>query len=153
MSLTLSSSVWKKVLVMALAAVGFIVIYYERDILDSRDARIESASETDAPTPGRTVRFEVTAYCKGETTAAGVRVRAGMAAADPKVLPLGSVVRIEGVPTAYEGIYTVLDTGPEVQGRELDVYMWSCYEALDFGRRRAAVTVLRLGWDPKTSVR
>jgi 3D (Asp-Asp-Asp) domain-containing protein len=76
-----------------------------------------------------------------------------MAAADPKLLPLGSVVRIEGVPAAYEGIYTVLDTGPEVQGRELDIYMWSCFEALDFGRRRAAVTVLRLGWDPKTSVR
>lgn len=149
---TLSRSLGKKLAVMALAAVAFIVVY-ERVIMDSREARLESASDTDPPAPGRTVRFEVTAYCKGETTAAGVKVRAGMAAADPKLLPLGSVIRIEGVPTKYEGIYTVLDTGPEVKGRELDIYMWSCYEALDFGRRRAAVTVLRLGWDPETSVR
>ncbi len=149
---TLSRSLRMKLLVMAVAAVGFIAIYYERDMLDSKDTSIESASD-EAPTPGRTVRFEVTAYCKGETTAAGVKVRAGMAAADPKLLPLGSVVKIEGVPADYEGIYTVLDTGPEVQGRELDIYMWSCFEALEFGRRRAAVTVLRLGWDPKSSVR
>lgn len=150
---TLSRSLRMKLLVMAVAAVGFIAIFYEREMLDSRDARIESASDTEPPTPGRTVRFHVTAYCKGEITAAGNRVRAGMAAADPKVLPLGSVIRIEGVPAKYEGIYTVLDTGPAVQGRVLDIYMWSCYEALDFGRRPAAVTVLRLGWDPEASVR
>jgi 3D (Asp-Asp-Asp) domain-containing protein len=46
----------------------------------------------------------------------------------------------------------VLDTGPAVQGRVLDLYMWSCFDALDLGRAPAAVTVLRLGWDPKTSV-
>lgn len=149
---TLSRSLRMKLLVMALAAVGFIMVY-EGVVMDSRQARIESASETDKPTPGRTVRFQVTAYCKGQITAAGNRVRAGMAAADPKVLPLGSVIRIEGVPAKYEGIYTVLDTGPAVQGRILDIYMWSCYEALDFGRRPAAVTVLRLGWDPEASVR
>jgi len=152
MAWTVSRSLRMKLVVMSLAAVAFIVIY-ERVIPDSRQTRVETASETDDPTPGRTVRFQVTAYCKGTTTASGVRVRAGMAAADPKVLPLGSVIRIEGVPDKYEGIYTVLDTGPAVQGRTLDIYMWSCYEALDFGRRPAAVTVLRLGWDPETSVR
>ncbi|MDA1307817.1 MAG: 3D domain-containing protein [Acidobacteria bacterium] len=151
MAWTVSRSLRMKLIVMALAALAFIVIY-EQVIPDSRQARLDSASETAAPTPGGTVRFQVTAYCKGTTTASGVRVKAGMAAADPKVLPLGSVIRIEGVPAKYEGIYTVLDTGPAVQGRILDIYMWSCYEALDFGRRRAAVTVLRLGWDPETSV-
>jgi len=152
MAWTVSRSLRMKLIVMAVAAVSFIIIY-ERVIPDSRQTRLETASETDDPTPGRTVRFQVTAYCKGTTTASGVRVRAGMAAADPKVLPLGSVIQIEGVPAQYEGIYTVLDTGPAVQGRTLDIYMWSCYEALDFGRRPAAVTVLRLGWDPATSVR
>jgi 3D (Asp-Asp-Asp) domain-containing protein len=149
---TLSRSLGMKLLVMALAAVGFIVVY-ERGIWDSREARIESASDTELPSPGRAVRFQVTAYCKGTTTASGVRVRSGIAAADPKLLPAGSVIQIEGVPKEYEGIYTVLDTGPAVQGRILDIYMWSCYDALDFGRQRAAVTVLRLGWDPQTSVR
>jgi hypothetical protein len=44
-----------------------------------------------------------------------------------------------------------MDTGPKVQGRQIDVYMWSCHEALDFGRRDIAVTVLRLGWNPRAS--
>lgn len=152
MPLTLSRSLGKKLFVMALAAVAFIAVY-ERVIMDSRQARLDSVSETDTPVPGRSARFDVTAYCKGTTTASGVAVRAGIAAADPKLLPPGSVIRIEGVPAAYEGVYTVLDTGPAVQGRIIDIYMWSCYEALDFGRRPAVVTVLRLGWDPKASVR
>ena len=29
--------------------------------------------------------------------------------------------------------------------------MWSCYEALDFGRQQVELTVLRLGWDPAAS--
>ena len=152
MSLRLSRSLRMKLLATAIAAVAFVLIY-ENVMMDSRTARIESASETAAPEPGKLVRFSVTAYCKGEFTASGVRVRAGMAAADPQLLPLGSIIRIEGVPPKYEGIYTVLDTGPEVQGRDIDIYMWSCFEALDFGRRKAAITVLRLGWDPNASAR
>jgi 3D (Asp-Asp-Asp) domain-containing protein len=52
------------------------------------------------------------------------------------------------VPARHKGIYTVLDTGPLVQGRHLDLYIWSCYEALSFGRRPVSVTVLRKGWKP-----
>ena len=44
-----------------------------------------------------------------------------------------------------------MDTGPRVQGRLLDLYMWSCHEALAFGRKRIQVTVLRLGWNPQAS--
>jgi hypothetical protein len=44
-----------------------------------------------------------------------------------------------------------MDTGPKVQGRILDLYMWSCHEALDFGRKAVQVTVLRLGWSPSAS--
>ena len=42
----------------------------------------------------------------------------------------------------------VLDTGPGVQGRLVDLYMWSCNEALAFGRKDVRLTVLRLGWNP-----
>jgi 3D (Asp-Asp-Asp) domain-containing protein len=94
------------------------------------------------------MRFEATAYCKGQTTASGVAVRSGIAASDPKLLPLGSIIQVDGVPDRLEGIYTVLDTGPKIQGRKIDLYMWSCYEALDFGRRPVTVTVMRLGWNP-----
>jgi len=44
-----------------------------------------------------------------------------------------------------------MDTGPKVQGRLLDLYMWSCHEALKFGRKDVQVTVLRLGWDPRAT--
>ncbi|HQX81054.1 MAG TPA: 3D domain-containing protein, partial [Vicinamibacterales bacterium] len=147
MSFRLSRSLRMKLLATGAAGVLFLAIY-EGVMMDSRTALVETASETAAPSPGRLLRFDVTAYCKGETTASGVKVRPGIAASDPALLPAGSIIRIEGVPEAYEGIYTVLDTGPEVQGRELDIYIWSCFEALDFGRRKAAVTVLRMGWDP-----
>jgi hypothetical protein len=44
-----------------------------------------------------------------------------------------------------------MDTGPAVQGRHLDIYMWSCNEALALGRKDVSVNVLRLGWNPKAS--
>ena len=44
-----------------------------------------------------------------------------------------------------------MDTGPKVQGRILDLYMWSCHEALAFGRKQVQITVLRLGWNPSNS--
>ena len=103
------------------------------------------------PRLGTAFRFDATAYCKGETTAAGTAVRTGMAAADPALLPLGSVIRVETQDDRYSGIWTVMDTGPEVRGREIDFYVWSCHEALAFGRRDVQVTILRLGWDPQQS--
>jgi hypothetical protein len=33
----------------------------------------------------------------------------------------------------------------------IDLYLWSCKEALDFGRRPVRLTVLRLGWSPQMS--
>ena len=44
-----------------------------------------------------------------------------------------------------------MDTGPAVQGRIVDLYLWSCHEALRFGRRPIELTVLRLGWNPQNS--
>ena len=103
---------------------------------------------TAAPSPGAKLVFEATAYCKGVTTASGATVHRGVAASDPTLLPTGSVVDVEVGDERYDGIYTVMDTGPAVQGRELDLYMWSCHEALAFGRRPVRITVLRLGWNP-----
>jgi hypothetical protein len=46
-----------------------------------------------------------------------------------------------------------MDTGPSVQGRQIDIYMWSCTEALSFGRRLIHLVVLRLGWNPHATTR
>ena len=40
---------------------------------------------------------------------------------------------------------------PLVQGALVDVYMWSCNEALQFGRKPIHLTVLRLGWNPRAT--
>ena len=103
------------------------------------------------PEPGVKLIFTATAYCKGTTTASGIGVRRGIAAADPQVLPAGSVVTLSTGETEFDGVYTVMDTGPLVKGRLLDLYVWSCHEALAFGRKAVEVTVLRLGWDPRAS--
>jgi 3D (Asp-Asp-Asp) domain-containing protein len=97
---------------------------------------------------GRLREFSVTAYCTGRVTQSGARVRAGMAAADPRVLPVGSTIRIDGRGRAYDGIYTVTDTGREIKGRELDLYIDDCAEAEQFGRKAMRVAVIRRGWNP-----
>src|SRR5437868_15029634 len=104
---------------------------------------------TAPPTSGASLAFRSTAYCKGETTASVAGVHSAVAAGDPDLLPVGTVVQIDSLPGRYNGIYTVLDTGPAVQGRQVDLYMWSCYEALEFGRQPIKLTVLRLGWNPR----
>ena len=147
----LSRSNGRKAVVLLVAIIGF-VFAYEKQILDSPYAAFEKIfSDPNAPVPGARLRFAATAYCKGKTTTSGVAVRTGVAAADAQLLPVGSVVNIAAGDAKYSGVYTVMDTGPQVLGRELDLYMWNCNEALRFGRRDVEITVLRLGWDPQAS--
>jgi 3D (Asp-Asp-Asp) domain-containing protein len=147
----ISRSVWRKALATT-AAVGAFLAVYDVTILDSKYATWPGAQReaTASPSPGARLSFQATAYCKGITTSAGTPVQAGVAAADPEVLPVGSVIQLDSVPR-YGGIYTVLDTGPSVQGRLVDLYMWSCIEALAFGRQDVRLTVLRLGWNPNAT--
>ena len=148
----LNRSAGRKFVVTSLAAVLFAGLY-EVTFLDSRFAARQAIDEesTAPPVQGSRLRFTATGYCRGTTTASGVNVRSGIAAADPDLLPVGSVVQIERLPERYNGIYTVMDTGPKVHGRHLDLYMWSCDEAIQLGRRGMVITVLRLGWNPKNS--
>ena len=138
--------------VVAVLAVCTVVILAETTLLDSRFAarlalfRVSTAP----PTPGAQLRFIATAYCKGTITCLGIQVRSGIAASDPSLLPLGSIIRVDSA-GPYNGLYTILDTGPAIQGRMIDIYMWSCYEALAFGRRSLDITILRLGWKPVDS--
>jgi 3D (Asp-Asp-Asp) domain-containing protein len=148
----LSRSIWRKLLATALAAFGFFLLY-NASVVDSRSVAELEASQAAAARirAGSRVDFVATAYCKGDTTSAGVSPQAGIAAADPGLLPEGSVVEIQGGPERYRGIYTIMDTGPRIVGRHIDVYMWSCIEAVGFGRRPVTLNVLRLGWNPKNS--
>jgi 3D (Asp-Asp-Asp) domain-containing protein len=148
----ISGRFWRRTMVTAIAAVGFVSLY-EVTALDSKYvARFATLHEATAlPMPGSRLAFSASAYCKGLVTASGVAVQSGVAAADPELLPVGSVIEIDSLPQKYNGIYTVMDTGPAVQGRLLDLYMWSCNEALQFGRKPIHLTVLRLGWNPRAT--
>jgi 3D (Asp-Asp-Asp) domain-containing protein len=99
-----------------------------------------ATEETDKPIH----TFVATAYCIKNLTACGVMVRPGIVAADPDVLPLGSIVKVEA--GKYSGTYRVLDTGPAVRGKRLDIYMPCRNEAIHFGRRKVRLEVLRYGW-------
>jgi 3D (Asp-Asp-Asp) domain-containing protein len=148
----IAKSVWRKALVTMVAACSFASLY-EVTALDSKyAARQATMHETmGVPIPGARLAFSATAYCKGIVTTAGVAVQTGIAAADPELLPVGSVIEVDSLPSRYNGIYTVLDTGPAVQGRHIDIYMWSCNEALAFGRKPVHLNVLRLGWSPRST--
>jgi 3D (Asp-Asp-Asp) domain-containing protein len=85
--------------------------------------------------------FTATAYSLKGRTASGDHVRRGVIAADPRVLPLGSVVKLHAGP--YSGVYHVKDTGGRIRGRRIDIYMPSYVEAKNFGRRTIRLEVLR----------
>ncbi len=71
----ISGRFWRRAIVTAVAAVGF-VSYYEVTALDSKYvARLATLHETFAPPlPGSRLAFSATAYCKGIVTASGVPV-------------------------------------------------------------------------------
>lgn len=111
----------------------------------------EAAAPPDAIRPGAELPFEATAYCTRRTTTAGAPARRGIVAADISLLPVGSVIQIQEAGEAHDGIYTVMEGGRPLQGREIDIYLGNCSEAEKFGRRNVTVTIMRLGWQPEQS--
>lgn len=152
MRISISHSLWRKLVVTLIIAVGFVLIY-QATILDSKYAARQALlrEEQAEPGPGMRLRFAASAYCTGDVTASGVAPRTGIAAADPDFLPNGSVIQLEKVGSQYNGVYTIMDTGPVVKGRRIDLYIRNCGEAVRFGVRQVQVFVLRLGWNPRAT--
>lgn len=105
---------------------------------DNLDEAEEEAAEASSENKART--FRATAYCLRGKTASGRSVRRGIIAADTRVLPLGTRVRLTA--GKYSGNYVVADTGGRIKGRVLDIWVPSCAEARSWGRRTVGVTVL-----------
>ena len=111
-------------------------------------ASAERPREISAPAPTTAEKFvlsesfEATAYSLHGRTASGAVTASGMIAADPRVLPIGSRVRIEA--GSYTGEYVVADTGGAVKGKRIDIWTPSTREAMRFGRRTVKLTVLHL---------
>jgi 3D (Asp-Asp-Asp) domain-containing protein len=110
------------------------------------------ASSRPRASAAHALSFAATAYCHPGRTASGTRTRNGIVAADPRLLPIGSVLRIEisGRASSSSGLYTVMDTGSGVKRRKLDIFISDCRRAKIFGNRIVSVRVLRRGWSPDT---
>lgn len=89
---------------------------------------------------GEAVHYVATAYSLRGKTASGRYVSQGIIAADPRILPLGSRVRLEAGP--WSGEYLVADTGGRIRGRKIDIWTPTSREAMRFGRRKVKLTVL-----------
>ena len=93
--------------------------------------------------------FHATAYCLTGLTAAGVPAAQGYVSADPKVIPLGSMIYIET--PLMSGVYQVMDTGELIKGKIVDIFLPSYEACMEFGRRMVKIKVLRYGFQDDTS--
>jgi len=87
---------------------------------------------------GKILEVEATAYTHtGNPTATGIYPYRGIVAVDPRVIPLGTRLYIEGYGYAW-----AQDTGGLIKGHRIDVFMETEEEALHWGRRRVKVHIL-----------
>ena len=93
--------------------------------------------------------YVATAYSLRGRTASGRLVSKGLIAADPRILPLGTRVKLEA--GSYSGEYLVADTGGLVKGKRIDIWTPSSREAMRFGRRTVKLTVLSFGGKRKSA--
>ena len=103
----------------------------------------------------RKLTIEVSAYtancrgCSGKTFTGynvnntieynGLRI----IAADPNIIPLYSIVKIDTQNETINAI--VIDTGGAIRGNKADLLVGSYNEAIQFGRQKAVITVIREG--------
>lgn len=106
--------------------------------------RDETGAAEDAAKPlTKPIAYVATAYNLRGRGASGMGVRKGTIAADPRVLPFGTRVRLDAGP--YSGEYLVTDSGSAVKGNKIDVWVPTYKEACRFGRRSVKLTVLSYG--------
>ncbi len=84
------------------------------------------------------IRAEATAYTyTGRNTATGLAPGPGTVAVDPRVIPLGSRLYIDGY-----GPGRAMDVGRSIKGNRVDVFFPTRQEAVQWGRRTVDVFIL-----------
>ena len=104
---------------------------------------VSRGNQTSVSRGGATVNFKrayvmrATAYCiPGGITASGAPVSWGVVAVDPRVIPLGTKLYIDGY-----GEARALDTGGAIKGNRVDLYMNSIDACFTWGVREVIVYV------------
>lgn len=120
----------------------------DREVLEQKVLRspknqiVSRGAQTSISRGGQTINFKkailvrASAYSSGSVTATGHSVHYGVVAVDPRVIPLGSQLYVEGY---GDGI--ALDTGGAIKGNRLDLYMNSEEAANSWGVRSVVVYV------------
>jgi len=99
--------------------------------------RVSTASRSG--TSYKSISVNATAYTHtGNATASGVMPKVGMIAVDPRVIPMGSMVRIEGM-----GTFKATDTGGLIKGNKIDIFMDTRGECIDFGIKKLSLQILK----------
>jgi 3D (Asp-Asp-Asp) domain-containing protein len=70
-------------------------------------------------------------------TATGVKPQIGVVAVDPKVIPLGTRLYVEGYGQAIAG-----DTGGAIKGNKIDLFLPNRGDCMRFGRQKVKVRVV-----------
>lgn len=118
------------------------------DTVESTIDNVESTASEEQITASLLGTFKVTAYCHCEKccgksngiTATGSKVCANRTiAVDPKIIPLGSQIMIDGQ------IYIAEDVGGAIKGNRIDMYFPTHQEALDFGVQYKQISILQGG--------
>ncbi len=119
-------------------------------LVNAENKSAPAIAESTSPTENVETEFEVapetytaTAYSLRGRTASGRPVSRGLIAADTRILPLGTRVRVDA--GNFSGEYLVADTGGAVKGRRIDIWTPTAGEAMRFGRRAVTLTVLSFG--------
>ena len=115
------------------------------DILFKVGTEGHSAVSRGSYTRGKVVEVVATAYMAnegrlnpGSKTATGRRAEYGIVAVDPRVIPLHSILFVEGY-----GLAIAADTGGAIKGNRIDVCVSSRSEMANWGRKKVKVHVLK----------
>lgn len=127
----------KLLVLIYLLTFGAITINADEILSAKKSVKTKVVKTVSSKTVGART-FNATAYCLKGRMANGQTVHSGAIAADPRVLPLGTKVYIEGM-----GSYVVKDTGGAIKGNKIDVWLASCSQARKFGRRPLQLTIIK----------
>lgn len=97
--------------------------------------------ETSRGTPRNQMVVEATAYSylPGDNiTASGLPVDKGVIAVDPNIIPLGSIVWIDGY-----GYALAADTGSAIKGNKIDLFFKSESDAVHWGVKDVRIKIIQ----------
>lgn len=119
------------------------------DLYSIQPSEVEGAGDKEATTDKQdiiTAEFIVTAYCPcyecsegwGNSTATGAIAKQGRTiAVDPKIIPYGTEVVIDG------HTYVAEDCGGVIKGNKIDIYFETHEETIKWGVQKKIVTILK----------